>query len=90
MKLSLFGSALRSTQSPDNRSGGSVPLPSFGPNGEYIPPTTVPIGDLPLQPPRNQLWRSELTPEEQEQLQKDILGKLKAWRQSTVPPKLSF
>lgn len=90
MNLSLFGSALRSTQSPDNKSGGSVPLPEFGPDGEYFPPTSVPIGSLPLQPPRNQLWRSELTPEEQEELQKELIGKLKAWKRSKVPPKLSF
>ena len=38
--------------SPDNKTGGSVPLPSFGEDGGYIPPTGVPFNP---RMPRNTL-----------------------------------
>ena len=80
------------TKSPSPKTGGKVPLPSFDDNGEYFPPTSVPV-PLPRidePPPRNQLWESPLTPEEQAERQADLIKKLRAWRGSANPKALEF
>lgn len=80
MKLqlsSLFGELLRDpygpARSPDPDTGGAVPLPSFGPDGEYIPPTGVPFN--PRMPRNTMRKEKQLSPKElRELLEKVRLG----------------
>jgi hypothetical protein len=69
--------------SPSPKTGGPVPLPSFGPDGQYIPPTEVPLGPL----NRNQMMpQKPLTPAEKAEL----IKKLKAWGKQGVGKTLTF
>ena len=79
----------RYRMSPDPSTGGEVPLPEFDEDGNYFPPTNVPMNPTPLpmpgsQPPRNKLApRGKMDPKELQEL-------LKRARQSGVPKKISF
>ena len=75
----------RPGMSPSPDSGGLVPLPSFGPDGQYIPPTEVPI---PLGPPkRNRLMPEKpLSPAEKAEL----IKKLRAWQRQNARKTFSF
>ena len=83
---SLFGELLRDpygpAMSPDPETGGRVPLPSFGPNGEYIPPTGSPFNP---RMPRNTLDPGKgISPEELRKLLEKV-------RQGPRPPsKITF
>jgi len=68
--------------SPDPSTGGRVPLPSFDEDGNYFPPTPVPL--RPIRPPANTLAPGKgMDPKELHEL----LGKI---RQSGIQKKLSF